>query len=74
MDRVNEENKQLTDHNHILNKHYVAFDALQMKVSELLVRIVMLSTEVESLRVRVRDKEKENEEIRRSSLAPFRNK
>jgi hypothetical protein len=34
---------------------------------------VVLFAEIESLRKRVKDKEKEVDEVRRSSLAPYRN-
>lgn len=33
---------------------------------------VVLFAEIESLRIRVKDKEKEVEEVRRTSLAPFK--
>lgn len=46
--------------------------ALQKRLNEQLSLFVVLFAEIESLRKRVKDKEREVEEVRRSSLAPFR--
>jgi hypothetical protein len=46
--------------------------SLQKRISEHLALFVVLFAEIESLRKRVKDKEKEVEDVRRSSLAPFK--
>ena len=46
--------------------------ALVKRIQEHLGLFVVLFAEIESLRRRVKDKEKEVEDVRRSSLAPFR--
>lgn len=46
--------------------------ALQNRINEHMALMVILFAEIESLRKRVRDKEEEVEEVRRSSLAPFK--
>lgn len=47
--------------------------ALVKRIQEHLSLFVVLFAEIESLRKRVKDKEREVEDVRRSSLAPFRN-
>jgi hypothetical protein len=47
--------------------------ALTKRINEHLALFVVLFAEIESLRKRVKDKEKEVDEVRRSSLAPYRN-
>jgi len=47
--------------------------ALVKRIQEHLSLFVILFAEIESLRKRVKDKEREVEDVRRSSLAPFRN-
>jgi hypothetical protein len=44
--------------------------ALQKRINEHLALMVVLFAEIETLRNRVKDKEKEVAEVRRSSLAP----
>ena len=46
--------------------------ALSRRVNEHLALMVVLFAEIESLRKRVKDKEREVEDVRRSSLAPFK--
>ena len=46
--------------------------ALVKRIQEHLALFVVLFAEIESLRKRVKDKEREVEDVRRSSLAPFR--
>ena len=46
--------------------------ALVKRIQEHLSLFVVLFAEIESRRKRVKDKEKEVEDVRRSSLAPFR--
>jgi hypothetical protein len=46
--------------------------ALVKRIQEHLSLFVVLFAEIESLRRRVKDKEKEVEDVRRSSLAPYR--
>ena len=46
--------------------------ALQKRINEHMALMVVLFAEIESLRQRVKDKEKEVKEVRRSSLAPFK--
>ena len=46
--------------------------ALQRRINEHMALLVVLFAEIESLRKRVKDKEKEVEDVRRSSLAPFK--
>jgi len=46
--------------------------ALQKRINEHMALMVILFAEIESLRKRVKDKEKEVEDVRRSSLAPFK--
>ena len=46
--------------------------ALQKRINEHMALMVVLFAEIETLRRRVQDKEKECEEVRRSSLAPFK--
>ena len=43
-----------------------------MKLEEQLVTMVLLFAEIDSLRMRLIEKEKEVQEVRRSSLAPYR--
>lgn len=47
--------------------------ALTKRINEHLSLFVVLFAEIESLRKRVKDEEKKVDDIRRSSLAPFRN-
>ena len=47
--------------------------ALVKRIQEHLSLFVVLFAEIESLRKRVKDKEREVEDVRRSSLAPYRN-
>lgn len=46
--------------------------SLQKRINEHLALMVVLFAEIESLRKRVKDTEREVEDVRRSSLAPFR--
>ena len=46
--------------------------ALHKRINEHMALMVVLFAEIESLRKRVKDKEKEVEDVRRSSLAPFK--
>lgn len=46
--------------------------ALQRRINEHMALMVILFAEIESLRKRVKDKEREVEDVRRSSLAPFK--
>ena len=46
--------------------------ALQKRINEHMALMVILFAEIESLRKRVKDKEREVEDVRRSSLAPFK--
>lgn len=46
--------------------------ALHKRINEHMALMVILFAEIESLRKRVKDKEKEVEDVRRSSLAPFK--
>ena len=46
--------------------------ALHKRINEHMALMVVLFAEIESLRQRVKDKEKEVEDVRRSSLAPFK--
>ena len=46
--------------------------ALQKRINEDMALMVVLFAEIETLRMRVKDKEKEVEEVRRSSLAPLK--
>ena len=50
---------------------FVDQNALERRIKEHLTLLVVLFAEIESLRKRVKDKEKEVEQVRRSSLAPF---
>lgn len=50
---------------------FVDQTALETRIKEHLSLFVVLFVEIESLRRRVKDKEREVEQIRRSSLAPF---
>ena len=47
--------------------------ALTKRINEHLSLFVVLFAEIESLRKRVKEKEREVEDVRRSSLAPYRN-
>lgn len=47
--------------------------SLYRRINEHMALMVILFAEIESLRQRVKDKEKEVEDVRRSSLAPFKN-
>lgn len=47
--------------------------ALTKRINEHLSLFVVLFAEIESLRKRVKDEERKVDDIRRSSLAPFRN-
>ena len=46
--------------------------SLQRRINEDMALMVVLFAEIESLRKRVKDKEREVEDVRRSSLAPFK--
>ena len=46
--------------------------SLQRRINEDMALMVILFAEIESLRKRVKDKEREVEDVRRSSLAPFK--
>lgn len=46
--------------------------SLHKRIQEHLALFVVLFAEIESLRKRVKDKEREVEDVRRSSLAPFK--
>lgn len=46
--------------------------ALQKRINEYMALMVVLFAEIESLRRRVKDTEKEIQDVRRSSLAPFK--
>lgn len=46
--------------------------ALQKRIQEHMGLMVVLFAEIETLRQRVKDKEQEVKEVRRSSLAPFK--
>lgn len=46
--------------------------ALEKRINEDMALMVILFAEIESLRIRVKDTEKEIESVRRSSLAPFK--
>ena len=48
------------------------YDNIERRYNEMLGVTVLVFAEVESLRGRMKDKEREIEEIRRNSLAPFR--
>ena len=47
--------------------------ALDRRIQEHLSLFIVLFAEIESLRRRVQEKDREVEDVRRSSLAPFRN-
>ena len=47
--------------------------SLVKRIQEHLSLFVVLFAEIESLRKRVKDKEREVDDVRRSSLAPYRN-
>jgi len=64
--------RDLKDENNNLKLNYIEYDTLQARLNENLILCVLLFAEIESLRNRIKNKEKEVEEIRRSSLAPFR--
>jgi len=51
---------------------YVEFSSLTNRIKEHLLLFVVLFAEIESLRARVLEKDKEVEEVRRSSLAIYR--
>lgn len=72
INRLNEENRYLVEENGQLKKYYVEKNTLEVKLQENLCLCVQLFAEIESLRSRVVEKEKEVEEIRRSSIAPAR--
>lgn len=50
---------------------FVDQNALEKRIKEHLTLFVVLFAEIESLRKRVKDKEREVEQVRRSSLVPF---
>ena len=51
---------------------YVEYSSLSGRIKEHLLLFVVLFAEIESLRSRVLEKEKEVEEVRRSSIAIYR--
>lgn len=54
-----------------LRLRYVDDNALEKRINEHLALFVVLFAEIESLRKRVKDKEKEVNDVRRSSLATY---
>jgi hypothetical protein len=64
--------KSLEKENSDLKIHLVGFNQLRLRYEEQLALMVITFAEVESLRSRVKEKEREVEEVRRSSLAPYR--
>ena len=72
IDRLNQAKQELEQDIAELRIRYADEAALQKRLNEQLSLFVVLFAEIESLRKRVADKERECEEVRRSSLAPFR--
>ncbi|MBS1889655.1 MAG: hypothetical protein JST59_00050 [Actinobacteria bacterium] len=69
-------NKVLAEREEELSELRIRFSdeaALTKRINEHLALFVVLFAEIESLRKRVKDTEKEVNDVRRSSLAPFRN-
>lgn len=72
IDRLNLVINDLNQENTILKQHYIEYQSLQIRLQECLVQIFLLTAEVETLRLRMKDKEREVDDIRRSSLKPYR--
>lgn len=72
IDRLNKLVQEKEDDLSELKLRFSDEAALVKRIQEHLALFVVLFAEIESLRKRVKDKEKEVEDVRRSSLAPFR--
>lgn len=72
IDRLGEILNALDNENGELKVNLVGFTQLRVRYEEQLVLMVIVFSEVESLRSRMKEKEREVEEVRRSSLAPYR--
>lgn len=72
IDRINSILSNLEKENQELKMHLVGYNQLRIRYEEQLALMVIIFAEVESLRSRVKEKEREVEEVRRSSLAPYR--
>lgn len=66
------ENKSQEEQLYELRLKFADEAALQKRINEHMALMVVLFAEIETLRKRVKDKEKEVEEVRRSSLAPLK--
>lgn len=73
IDRLNALISELETENAQLKLSLVNINDLQLKIQDLLMLSVQLFAEIESLRSRVKDKERQVDEMRRSSLAAYRN-
>lgn len=73
IDRLNLLINELETENSQIKLKLVNINDLQLKITNLLMLCVQLFAEVEALRSRVKDKEKQVDEMRRSSLAAYRN-
>lgn len=70
INRLTLENKDLEEQASEVRLRLTDESALQKRINEHLALMVVLFAEIETLRKRVKDKEKEVAEVRRSSLAP----
>ena len=70
INRLNGENRDLEEQTKDIRLRLSDETALQKRISEHLGLMVVLFAEIETLRNRVREKEKEVVEVRKSSLAP----
>lgn len=64
--------EELNQENNLLKYQHVRYTDIEKKYNDILGTMVLLFAEVESLRGRMKAKDKEVEDIRRSSLAPYR--
>jgi predicted RNase H-like nuclease (RuvC/YqgF family) len=71
IDRLNKIVEQLQAELAELRIMFADQTALSKRINEHMALMVVLFAEIESLRLRLRNKEKEVEDVRRSSLAPF---
>jgi deoxyadenosine/deoxycytidine kinase len=72
IDRINGILSNTERENSDLKMNIVGYNQLRIRYEEQLALMVIIFAEVESLRSRVKEKEREVEEVRRSSLAPYR--
>ncbi|CAD8195139.1 unnamed protein product [Paramecium pentaurelia] len=72
IDRLNDEIKVQDDELRQWRMQYADEGSIIKKLQDQLQIIVVLASEVESLRMRLHDKEQEVEDVRRSSLAPYK--